>query len=113
MKRLTNVNARDLQQAIALAGDARKGGRAVAFAGGGSDLLGMAKDRLIAPDLVVRLATVRNLDQATPSGGGLTVGGLMTLDAIGRNDVIRQRYTVLAEAAETVATLRAASASTG
>ena len=104
MKRLTNVNARDLQQAIALAGDARRGGRAVAFAGGGSDLLGMTKDRLIAPDLVVRLATIRNLDKATPASGGLTIGGLMTLDAIGRNDDIRQRYTVLAEAAETVAT---------
>ena len=104
MKRLTNVNARDLQQAIALAGDARKGGRAVAFAGGGSDLLGMTKDRLIAPDLIVRLATVKNLDQSTPSGGGLAVGGLMTLDAIGRHDDIRQRYAVLAEAAETVAT---------
>ena len=69
MKRLTNANARDLQHAIALAGDARAG-RAVAYAGGGSDLLGMVKDRLITPDLVVRLATVRNLDQATPSAGG-------------------------------------------
>jgi len=104
MKRLTNANARDLQHAIALAGDARRGGRATAFAGGGSDLLGMVKDRLVSPDLVVRLATVRNLDQATPSGGGLTVGGLMTLDAITRNQDIRQRYAVLAEAAETVAT---------
>ena len=104
MKRLTNANARDLQHAIALAGDARRGGRATAFAGGGSDLLGMVKDRLVSPDLVVRLASVRNLDQATPSGGGLTVGGLMTLDAITRNQDIRQRYAVLAEAAETVAT---------
>ena len=104
MKRLTNANARDLQHAIALAGDARRGGRATAFAGGGSDLLGMVKDRLVSPDLVVRLASVRNLDQATPSGGGLTVGGLMTLDAITRNQEIRQRYAVLAEAAETVAT---------
>jgi xanthine dehydrogenase YagS FAD-binding subunit len=99
MKRLTNANARDLQHAIALAGDARRGGRATAFAGGGSDLLGMVKDRLVSPDLVVRLATVRNLDRATPSGGGLTVGGLMTLDAITRNQDIRQRYAVLAEAA--------------
>ena len=104
MKRLTNANARDLQHAIALAGDARRGGSAVAFAGGGSDLLGMVKDRLITPDLVVRLATVRNLDQATASAGGLMVGGLMTLDAISRHDDIRRRYAVLAEAAETVAT---------
>ena len=104
MKRVTNVNARDLKQAIALAGDARRGGRAVAFAGGGSDVLGQLKDRIIAPDLVVRLATVRNLDQATAAGGGLTVGGLMTLDAISRHAEIRGRYAVLAEAAETVAT---------
>jgi xanthine dehydrogenase YagS FAD-binding subunit len=104
MKRLTNANARDLQHAIALAGDARRGGRATAFAGGGSDLLGLVKDRVISPDLVVRLTTVRNLDQATSSAGGLTIGGLMTLDAIGRHDDIRRRYAVLAEAAETVAT---------
>ena len=104
MKRLTNVNARDLKQAIALAGDARRGGRAVAFAGGGSDVLGQIKDRIIAPDLVVRLAMVRNLDQATAAASGLTVGGLMTLDAIGRHAEIRRRYTVLAEAADTVAT---------
>jgi xanthine dehydrogenase YagS FAD-binding subunit len=104
VKRLTNTNARDLQHAIALAGDARRGGRAAAFAGGGSDLLGLVKDRVIAPDLIVRRAAVRNLDQATPSGGGLTLGGLMTLDAIGRHADLRRRYTVLPEAADTVAT---------
>jgi xanthine dehydrogenase YagS FAD-binding subunit len=104
MKRLTNANARDLPHAIALAGDARRGGRAVAFAGGGSDLLGLMKDRIVSPDLVVRLTTVRNLDRAAPSAGGLTIGGLMTLDAIGRHEEIRRRHAVLAEAAETVAT---------
>jgi xanthine dehydrogenase YagS FAD-binding subunit len=104
VKRLINANARDLKHAIALAGDARRGGRAAVFAGGGSDVLGQVKDRIIAPDLVVRLATVRNLDQATAAAGGLTLGGLMTLDAIGRHAEIRRRYTVLAEAAETVAT---------
>ena len=65
MKRLTNANARDLQHAIALAGDARRGGRAAAFAGGGSDLLGMVKDRLVSPDLVVRLATVSAASAST------------------------------------------------
>jgi xanthine dehydrogenase YagS FAD-binding subunit len=104
MKRLTNANARDLQHAIALAGDARRGGRAIAFAGGGSDLLGLVKDRIVSPDLVVRLTTVKNLDQATSAAGGLTIGGLMTLDAIGRHEDIRRRHAVLAEAAETVAT---------
>ena len=54
MKRLANVNARDLEHASRSPRDARRGGRAVAFAGGGSDLLGLVKDRIIAPDVVVQ-----------------------------------------------------------
>jgi xanthine dehydrogenase YagS FAD-binding subunit len=104
MKRFTNANARDLKQAIALAADARREGRIAVFAGGGSDLLGQVKDRVVSPDLVVRLATIRNLDQAAAAAGGLTIGGLMTLDAISRHADVRRQYAVLAEAASTVAT---------
>src|SRR5439155_8569690 len=42
--------------------------------------------------------------QIKTEGGGLRIGGLTTLDAISRHLVIRQKYTVLAEAAADVAT---------
>jgi xanthine dehydrogenase YagS FAD-binding subunit len=104
MNPFANINARDLRHAVTLVRQARREGRSVALAGGGSDLLALMKDRIVSPDVLVRLKTVKNLDQVTPTAGGLTVGGLTTLDALSRHPAIRGQYAVLAEAAETVAT---------
>jgi len=104
MKSFTNTNPRDLAHALTLVRQTRQGGRTFAFAGGGSDLLGMMKDRLVTPDVVVNLKAIAGLDQVQPDGAGAIVGGLITLDALSRDPLIRRRYPVLAEAAESVAT---------
>src|SRR4051812_25944942 len=104
MKAFVNANARDLRHAVTLAGQARQSGKAASFAGGGSDLLQLAKERIVAPDVVINLKTIKQLDQVTQGGAGVTIGGLMTLDALSRNAVVRRDFTVLAEAAESVAT---------
>jgi len=104
MKPFANSNARDFQHAVALATEARQQGRAAAFVGGGSDLLALVKERITGPDVLVNLKTIKGLDQIKPANGGVSIGGLITLDTLSRNDVIRRQYTVLAEAAETVAT---------
>ena len=104
MKSFTNTNPRDLAHALTLVRQTREGGRTSAFAGGGSDLVGMMKDRLVTPDVVVNLKAIAGLDQVQPDGAGVIVGGLITLDALSRHPLIRRRYPVLAEAAESVAT---------
>jgi xanthine dehydrogenase YagS FAD-binding subunit len=104
MKSFASTSARDLQQATKLLAEARTAGQQAVVAGGGSDLLGMVKERLIAPDLIVRLAGMKDLNQVRTERGGITIGGQTTLDAISRHETIRSRYTVLAEAAESVAT---------
>jgi xanthine dehydrogenase YagS FAD-binding subunit len=104
MKPIANVNPRDLKAAVGQAQQARQNGRAFAIVGGGSDALGMMKDRLIAPDVVINLKAVKGLDQIAAGPNGLSIGGLTTLDAIARDAGIQQRYRVLAEAAESVAT---------
>jgi xanthine dehydrogenase YagS FAD-binding subunit len=105
MKPFTNANPRDVEQAVTLIRDARQANRSVAIAGGGSDLLGMMKERLVTPDVLVSLKAIKGNDQVTAApGGGVTIGGLTTLDALARLPLIRGRYAVLAEAAETVAT---------
>ena len=104
MKSFSNANARDVQHAVTLAQQARREGRSVAFAGGGSDLLGMVKERIVSPDVLVNLKTIKGLDQVESARGGVTIGGQITLDTLSRHPVIRRDYRVLAEAAASVAT---------
>jgi xanthine dehydrogenase YagS FAD-binding subunit len=104
MKTFSNSNARDFQHAVSLVQQTRQEGRAASLVGGGSDLLGLLKERIATPDVLVNLKTIKGLDQVKSSNAGVNIGGLITLDALSRNDVIRRQYAVLAEAAETVAT---------
>jgi xanthine dehydrogenase YagS FAD-binding subunit len=104
MKAFRNAVPKDLNDAAAIAARARAAGQVAAFAGGGSDMLGMMKDRLATPDILVYLKRVSGADGVTPASGGLTIGGLVTLDALSRHDRVRSQFAVLAEAAETVAT---------
>jgi xanthine dehydrogenase YagS FAD-binding subunit len=104
MKAFSNANARDLAHAVTLIRQGRDSHSTVAIAGGGSDLLGMMKERLVTPDVVVNLRTVKNLDQVKQTKDGVTIGGLITLDALASHPLIRKAYAVLAEAAEGVAT---------
>jgi xanthine dehydrogenase YagS FAD-binding subunit len=104
MRAFTNSNPRDLAHAFSLLRDTNAAGRHAAIAGGGSDLLGLIKERIVEPDVLVNLKSVKGLDQITVEKSGLKIGALTTLDAISRNQIIRTQYTALAEAADTVAT---------
>jgi xanthine dehydrogenase YagS FAD-binding subunit len=104
MKSFTNANPRDMAHAVTLMRQARQRGQTSALAGGGSDLLGMMKERLVAPDVLVHLKAITGLDQVTRDGGGVAIGGLITLDTLAGHPLIRRQYPVLAEAAESVAT---------
>jgi xanthine dehydrogenase YagS FAD-binding subunit len=113
MKAFTNAKPRDVAHAVTIVKQARADNRSVAIAGGGSDLLGMMKERLVTPDVLVSLKSIEGLDQVKAApGGGLTVGGLTTLDALARVPAVRDRYAVLAEAAESVATPQIRNAAT-
>ena len=96
MKRLANVNAAGLDDAVERLGTA---GATVVV--GGSDLLGLIKDDLATPDVLVNLRTVGGLDQVEEGAGGVRVGGLITLSA---HPLITARCQVLAEAAGSAAT---------
>jgi xanthine dehydrogenase YagS FAD-binding subunit len=104
MKTFANTNARDLKQAVSLAQQAHRDGHATAFAAGGSDLLGLVKERIAKPDVLINLKTAKGLDQVASQNGGLHIGGLITLDTLSRHTQVRRDYAVLAEAAGSVAT---------
>lgn len=104
MKAFANVNPRSLEEAVKALDDARRAGRLAVPAGGGSDLLGLMKERLITPDVVVNLKAIRGLDAVTVDDSGVRIGALATLSALAVHSHIRERYAALAEAAGSAAT---------
>ena len=104
MKAFSNVNPRDLRHAVTIVQQTRAAGQTATLVGGGSDVLGMMKERLITPDVLVNLKAIKGLDGVRAEKGGLTIGGLATLDSVSTHPLIRRQYTVLAEAAADVAT---------
>jgi xanthine dehydrogenase YagS FAD-binding subunit len=104
MKAFVNANPKDLKEAVALLGQAHQQGRSASIVGGGSDLLGMVKEHLVSPDVLVSLKGIKGLDQVTTDSSGVKIGGLITLDALSQQPLIRKHYAVLAEAAGSVGT---------
>lgn len=104
MRPFSNVDARDLGHASELAASARRDQRRAVFASGGSDVLALVKDRIVAPDVLINLKTVKGMDRIDANRDGLAIGGLVTLADLARHAAVRRQYAVLAEAAESVAT---------
>jgi xanthine dehydrogenase YagS FAD-binding subunit len=104
MKTFANKNPRSLEQAVSFSQQARKDGQTASIVGGGSDLLGMVKEFIVKPDVLVNLKSIKGMDQVAPAAGGVNIGGLITLDSLSNHPLIHSQYAVLAEAAGTVAT---------
>lgn len=105
MRAFSNANPKNIRDAVSMLSQAHQQGHSASVVGGGSDLLGMVKEHLVAPDVLVNLKAIRGLDQIEPQRGGFQkIGGLVTLDTLSRDPRIRKEYTVLAEAAGQVGT---------
>ena len=56
MKAFTNLNPKSLDEAMGQLKQAAQKGQSAAIAGGGSDLLGMVKERIVNPDVLIHLS---------------------------------------------------------
>ena len=94
--------AASLAEAAALLGDAAGDARAIA---GGTDLLGLIKDRVHAgaPHTLVDLKTIDGLDGIEERAGGLAIGSLVRLSDLERAPFVRERYRALAQASHAIA----------
>jgi xanthine dehydrogenase YagS FAD-binding subunit len=70
---------------------------------GGLDSFDWLKDRIKRPKVLVDLSGIEELRGIRPTGEGLEIGALTTLTEIVKHPVIRERYGLLAEAAESIA----------
>lgn len=100
MRSFEYVNATNIKTAIALLSEP-----ATEAIAGGTDLLGELKARLRSPRRLVNLKTLAKLREIRYSPqAGLRLGALVTLAKIERHPVIRERFSILAQAAASAAT---------
>jgi NADPH-dependent glutamate synthase beta subunit-like oxidoreductase/CO/xanthine dehydrogenase FAD-binding subunit len=83
----------------------KKHGKGAAVIAGGTDLLGAFKDAIhdTPPELLIGLKPLAALRYVKADGQGVRIGSLTTLADIAQHPVIRQTYSLLAEAARSVA----------
>jgi len=102
MKSFKHLDAKTVNEACRLL--EKYEGKAKVIAGG-TDLLGILKDRILPdyPEALINLKTIRDLDYIREDKKGLRIGALTTLADIAKTPLIKERYKVLADAAHAVA----------
>ena len=81
---------------------ARYGGNAWVLAGG-LDSMDWLKDRIKRPQAVVDLSAIAELRGVRSMGDGLEIGAMTTLTDVVTHPMVRERYAILTEAAESAA----------
>jgi xanthine dehydrogenase YagS FAD-binding subunit len=81
---------------------AKHGADALVLAGG-LDSMDWLKDRLKRPKAVVDLSQIAELKGVREANGGLEIGAMTPLAEVVRHPVVREKYSILMEAAELVA----------
>jgi xanthine dehydrogenase YagS FAD-binding subunit len=80
----------------------RNGADAMVLAGG-LDNMDWLKDRLKKPKVVVDLSNIAELRGIKEVNGGLEIGAMTTLTEVVKHPVVREKYSILMDAAEHVA----------
>jgi xanthine dehydrogenase YagS FAD-binding subunit len=101
IKKFTHIDAKTVDEAASIL----RSGKASVLSGG-TDLLGTMRFEVLPnyPEVVVNLKSVPGLEYIKEDTTMLRIGALTRLEDIARNDLIKTRYSALAEAAHRTAT---------
>jgi len=102
MKPFSHFNATTINEAVSVL--RRYKGKAHLIAGG-TDVIGKMKDRILPdyPEALVNIKTIPGLDEIKEEAGVLKIGALAILEDIAHNQLVKEKYTALAEAARRTA----------
>lgn len=98
MKKFKHINAFTVEEAASILKDYGRKARVIA---GGTDLLGEMKDEILPeyPEVVVNIKTISDLDYIREKGRTLRIGALTKLEDIAEDRRLREKYSILSEAA--------------
>ncbi len=102
MKAFTHINARSVEEAIQLLVKYKDKAKLNA---GGTDLLGVLKDRILPdyPEVIINIKTIAQLNTIEENDDGISIGALTPLINIISSPLVEKTYSILKEAAITVA----------
>lgn len=100
MIRTEHVDTKTINEALSLLSKYMEEAKVIA---GGTDLIGLMKNKVIVPKVLVNIKSIRGLKYITKDAEGLRIGALITINDIEVSPIIREKYTMLAEAAHSVA----------
>jgi len=92
-------NARTVDNALSLLSQYREEAQIIA---GGVDLVGLMKKRVATPRVLVNIKTIPDLAYITEDAEGLRIGALTIIKSIETSAVVKDKYSILVEAANSV-----------
>jgi len=101
VKSFKHIDVKTVTEACGLLGKHKGKARMIA---GGTDILGILKDKILSsyPEVIINIKAIPKLAYIKEDRRGLKIGALTTLSEIARSPVIKERYKALAEAADGV-----------
>jgi xanthine dehydrogenase YagS FAD-binding subunit len=102
MKPFDHVNAKNIQQALALLAEKKGKARVIA---GGTDLLNVLKNEIRPeyPEHIINIKTIPGLDFVSEQGGAIRIGATTKLKTIAGSDLLRAKCPALSRAAQSIA----------
>jgi xanthine dehydrogenase YagS FAD-binding subunit len=88
-----------LNEVISLLEDYREQAKIIA---GGIDVIGLLKNSVLSPRVLVNIKAVSSLSYITENDRGVEIGALTVLNDIKKSVLVRSKYPLLAEAAQSV-----------
>ncbi len=100
MKPFRHVSAETMEEAASILADAEGAARIIA---GGTDLLGEMKDCILPdaayPETLINIKKIPGLEYVREEDGSLRVGALTRLEDLASDELVKQQYPALAQAA--------------
>jgi carbon-monoxide dehydrogenase medium subunit len=103
MRKFDYLKPKTLDEAISLLN--QYGKKAVLIAGG-TDVMVMIKQKTMAPDVLISLQGIPELDKIELYNGGLRIGTMVTHRAIEKSELIRKEFSALADAVDVLGSIQ-------
>ena len=94
-----HYSPKTMEEALSLLDNYREEAKIIA---GGIDLLGLMKNKVLSPRVLINIKALEGLSDIKKDANGVEIGALTGIHEIETSDLIRNRYPLLAEAAQSV-----------